>query len=108
MREEAVTNFQAAAGLSLGEYTALCVAGDFTFEDGLRLVSLRGSAMQEAALMSKQAMLSVAGLDKQTLSDLCEEALLNEDLNGVCQIANELFPKGFSCAGTHAAVLALK
>merc|ERR1740121_3115886 len=48
-REEAVTRNQVSAGLSLGEYTALCHAGVFSFEDGLRLVDLRGKAMQEAA-----------------------------------------------------------
>merc|ERR1712032_654937 len=48
-REEAVTRPQVLAGLSLGEYTALCVAGVFTFEQGLKLVDTRGKAMQEAA-----------------------------------------------------------
>merc|ERR1719238_2169203 len=62
-REEAVARPQVLAGLSLGEYTALCVAGVFTFEEGLKLVKLRGEAMQECAGMSKQAMLSVAGMD---------------------------------------------
>jgi [acyl-carrier-protein] S-malonyltransferase len=107
-REEAVTRCQALAGLSLGEYTALCVAGVFTFEDGLKLVKLRGQAMQEAATSSKQAMLSVAGLDKPKLVDLCNQAVRKEGGGAVCQIANELFPKGFSVAGTEAAILALK
>merc|ERR1712137_250026 len=62
------------AGLSLGEYTALCAAGVMSFEDGLKLVKLRGEAMQEAATMSKQLMLSVAGLEKKVLKQLCEEA----------------------------------
>merc|ERR1712187_808988 len=39
---EAASQFQVAAGLSLGEYTALCAAGVFTFEDGLTLVQQRG------------------------------------------------------------------
>src|SRR5437588_9054639 len=39
----------AAAGLSLGEYTALTFAGALSFADGLRLVKLRGEAMQEAS-----------------------------------------------------------
>merc|ERR1712232_1340094 len=73
-REEASSRFEATAGLSLGEYTALCAAGVFTFEDGLKLVQLRGQAMQEAAAMSKQAMLSVAGLDKPKLAELCAKA----------------------------------
>lgn len=37
---------QAVAGLSLGEYTALAVAGIFDFETGLKVVKLRGEAMQ--------------------------------------------------------------
>ena len=66
------------AGLSLGEYTALCTAGVFTFEDGLKLVKLRGEAMQEAATASKQLMLSVAGVDKPKLVELCAEAKKKE------------------------------
>merc|ERR1719378_467158 len=73
-REEAVTRAQVMAGLSLGEYTALCAAGVFSFEDGLKLVKIRGEAMQEAANASKQAMLSVAGIDKPKLVELCAEA----------------------------------
>merc|ERR1712151_541868 len=64
--------------------------------------------MQAAASASKQAMLSVAGLDKPKLVELCEEAKKSEGGAAVCQIANELFPRGFSCAGTEPAVLKLK
>merc|ERR1712054_35233 len=71
------------------------------------LVKLRGEAMQDAAAVGKQAMLSVAGLEKAKLAALCSEAQAKEK-GGVCQIANELFPKGFSCAGTEQAILALK
>jgi len=106
-REEAVSRFQACAGLSLGEYTALCAAGVFTFEDGLKLVKLRGEAMQDAAKKGKQLMLSVAGIEKPKLEQMCKDCAKKEP-GGVCQIANELFPKGFSCAGTEKAVMALK
>lgn len=106
-RAEAVERCQVMAGLSLGEYTALCASGVFTFKDGLELVKLRGEAMQEAASVGKQAMLSVAGIEKPKLAQLCADAAKKET-KGVCQIANELFPKGFSCAGTEKAVLALK
>merc|ERR1719215_924361 len=88
-REEAVSRFQACAGLSLGEYTALCAAGVFTFEDGLKLVKLRGEAMQEAAAIGDQLMLSVAGLDKPKLQALCDKALKAGGSGAVCQIANE-------------------
>jgi len=108
-REEAVTRFQAAAGLSLGEYSALCAAGVFSFEDGLKLVKLRAESMDEAAHEGKQAMVSVAGIEKAKLQELCLDALKKADeRNGICQIANELFPKGFSCAGTEKSILALK
>merc|ERR1719487_2532568 len=48
-KPECADNPTFVAGLSLGEYTALCMAGVLTFEDGLKLVKLRGEAMQEAA-----------------------------------------------------------
>merc|ERR1719323_2261536 len=53
-------------------------------------------------------MLSVAGIGKPKLEDLCRQAAKKEGSSAVCQIANELFPKGFSCAGTEPAILALK
>merc|ERR1719171_3201281 len=71
---ENVERCQAVAGLSLGEYTALTVAGVWSFEEGLKLVKLRGEAMQEAATASEQAMLSVAGLEQGVLEDLCKKA----------------------------------
>merc|ERR1712050_382132 len=107
-KPEAADHFQVAAGLSLGEYTALCAAGVFTFEDGLKLVQQRGKYMQEAAEVGKQAMLSVAGIEKAKLEALRKEAGELEGKGAVCKIANELFPKGFSCAGTEAAIMKLK
>jgi len=100
--------FQACAGLSLGEYTALCAAGVFSFEDALRLVQLRGEAMHDAAQFSKQAMLSVAGLERARLDDLCAQAAEFEGPDAQCCVANVLFAKGFACAGTEKAVLKLK
>ncbi|CAE6931093.1 MCAT [Symbiodinium microadriaticum] len=76
--------------------------------EGLKLVSLRGQAMQDAAAVGKQAMLSVAGFEKPKLSGLCDDARKQEGGQAVCQIANELFPKGFSCAGTEKAINILK
>merc|ERR1711920_6048 len=84
------------------------MGGVFSFEDGLRLVKLRGEAMQEAAKVGKQAMLSVAGVEKAKLEGLCKDAAAKEGAGAVCQIANELFPKGFSCAGTEEAITKLK
>eukprot|EP00930_Biecheleria_cincta_P019486 TRINITY_DN14857_c0_g1_i1.p1 TRINITY_DN14857_c0_g1~~TRINITY_DN14857_c0_g1_i1.p1 ORF type:complete len:858 (-),score=200.47 TRINITY_DN14857_c0_g1_i1:255-2828(-) len=96
------SNSQAVAGLSLGEYTALTQAGVFSFETGLKLVKLRAEAMQQAAEASPQLMASVAGLDRGTVDKICEESKSGPD--DVCQVANFLFPNGFSCAGSKAAI----
>ncbi|MDD5482938.1 MAG: ACP S-malonyltransferase [Kiritimatiellae bacterium] len=60
-------SFQAAAGLSLGEWSALCLAGAISFEDGLRALEARGRYMQEACEEQEGAMLSVIGLKHETL-----------------------------------------
>src|SRR5262249_54627368 len=57
----------AAAGLSLGEYTALTFAGALAFADGVKLVHLRGTAMQAAADATPGGMLSVVGPDTLTV-----------------------------------------
>jgi [acyl-carrier-protein] S-malonyltransferase len=104
-KPECAANPTFVAGLSLGEYTALCAAGVFSFEDGLKLVKLRGEAMQEAATtQGKQLMLSVAGLDRKTLDNLCEEARKEEGPDATCQVANALFPNGHSCGGSEKAI----
>jgi hypothetical protein len=61
--QEAANKADVACGLSLGEYTALAYAGAMSFEDGLRLVKLRGESMQAAADAKPSGMLSVIGLD---------------------------------------------
>ncbi|NQU09360.1 ACP S-malonyltransferase [bacterium] len=66
--------YQAAAGLSLGEFTALTAAGAFTFADGLRMVQSRGRFMQEAADSTDGAMASIIGLEESILVEICREA----------------------------------
>jgi len=102
-RRDSVERPQAVAGLSLGEYTACCAAGVLCFEDALQLVKLRAEAMQSATEKMPQCMVSIAGLDRATLERLCEEAKAAE-AGAVCQIANVLFPAGFTCAGSKAAM----
>jgi len=60
-----------AAGLSLGEYTALVFAGSMTFEDGLKVVRRRGQVMQAAATATPSGMTSVLGLDEAKVDELC-------------------------------------
>ncbi|MEJ5237523.1 ACP S-malonyltransferase [Limisphaera sp. VF-2] len=64
----------AVAGLSLGEFTALTVAGVFGFEDGLRVVQIRGRWMQHACETTQGGMAAIIGLDEETTRQVCEEA----------------------------------
>ncbi|MCZ6815861.1 MAG: ACP S-malonyltransferase [Planctomycetota bacterium] len=77
------------AGLSLGEYTALHIAGMLDFESCLRLVAERGRLMQEASDAVPSGMVSVMGLDEPTMNELCREAAGGE----------VLAPANFNCPG---------
>lgn len=94
---EVIQRVSAVAGLSLGEYAALCHAGVLRFEDALRLVEVRGKAMAAAARDGKHGMLSVVGLSDSVLLALCEEVKRGQ--GGVCEVANRLFPQGRVVSG---------
>jgi [acyl-carrier-protein] S-malonyltransferase len=79
----------AYAGLSLGEYTALHLAGVFGFEEGLRLVSLRGKYMQEAATASPSGMVALIGADEAVARQLCQQ----------CADGEVLVPANFNAPG---------
>lgn len=64
----------AAAGLSLGEFTAHVAAGTFSFEDGLRLVARRGEYMEEACLATEGAMAALIGGDEDKVRELAAAA----------------------------------
>jgi len=63
----------AAAGHSLGEYSALTLAGAFNFETGLKLVKVRSQGMQEAGMARAGTMAAIIGLDNKTVADICTE-----------------------------------
>lgn len=63
----------AAAGLSLGEFTAYAAAGTFDFEAGLRLVAARGRFMEEACQASSGAMAALIGATENAARDLASE-----------------------------------
>lgn len=80
-----------AAGLSLGEYTALAIAGAFSFEQGLALVAERGRLMQAAAESSSGGMVALIGADEAKAQQVCDEAqqgqvLVAANLNAPGQI----------------------
>ena len=64
----------AAAGLSLGEYSALVFAGSLDFEDALRIVKLRGELMQAACDAEKGAMASIIGLTASRIEEVVQVA----------------------------------
>jgi [acyl-carrier-protein] S-malonyltransferase len=64
----------AAAGHSLGEYTALVYAGAMSFEDGLQLVRLRGELMQKACDERPGIMAAIIGLDQRVIREICQVA----------------------------------
>ena len=66
--------FEATAGLSLGEFTALTAAGAMSFEDGLRVVRQRGKFMQEACDVTQGGMAAIIGLDEAPTREVCAEA----------------------------------
>lgn len=77
--------FAATAGLSLGEYTALIAAGALDFENALRLVRLRGEAMQAASDARAGGMVALIGADETGADALCAAVRTEGE---VLQVAN--------------------
>ncbi len=96
---EAIDRCVVTAGLSLGEYTALTFAGSLSFDEGLRVVAERGSAMQDAAEAVSSGMVSVLGLELDQVEQACREAAAGE----VLQVANMLCPGNIVVSGSTAA-----
>ena len=103
-RPEVVAECAGAAGLSLGEYTALVFAGSLSFEDGLRVVRQRGQAMQDAALASPSGMTSILGLDEAQVDELCRKVAPA----GRLWKANLLGPGNIVVSGDKAALAAVE
>jgi [acyl-carrier-protein] S-malonyltransferase len=90
---------EAVAGLSLGEYSAMTFAGVMEFEDGLKLVQQRGAAMQDAADATPSGMVSILGLERSQVEEICAEAREDETL----EVANLLCPGNIVVSGSNAA-----
>lgn len=95
-------NITAAAGLSLGEYTALHMAGVFNFIDGLRLVARRGQLMQQAAEQSRGGMVALIGADDAQAEEVCRRAMAHAGGDQVLVCANLNAPGQIVLSG-HAA-----
>lgn len=90
---------QMTAGLSLGEYTALHIAGVLTFKDALHVVKSRGSLMQRAAEAAPSTMLALLGVDEAAADAICAEA----SADGVIVPANYNTPGQIVLSGSIAA-----
>lgn len=62
------------AGLSLGEYSALTACGSFDFKDAVKLVRKRGQFMEEAARLNPGKMLSIIGLEREAVEEICRDS----------------------------------
>lgn len=85
-----------SAGHSLGEYSALVFAGAISFEDGLRVVRLRGELMQRAGETDRGTMAAIIGLEPQSVERIC----LNASASGIVQCANFNSPGQIVISGT--------
>ena len=94
-----VLGCEMAAGLSLGEYTALVFAGSLTFEDGLKIVQKRGEAMQDAANAVPSGMVSTLLLDREVV----EQIQVGASSEGTIRIANYLCPGNIVLSGDNKA-----
>ena len=82
-----ITDAKMVAGHSLGEFSALVVSGVLSFEDGLRLVSERAKAMQEACNANAGAMAAILGLSDEKVEEICSS------VEGV------VVPANYNCPG---------
>jgi [acyl-carrier-protein] S-malonyltransferase len=103
---DVLSSVTATAGLSLGEYTALVFAGALDFVDGLRVVQQRGAAMQAAADASPGSMVSVLGLERPVVEEMCRKA--GAETNAPLQIANLLCPGNIAVSGAKTACDAIE
>jgi [acyl-carrier-protein] S-malonyltransferase len=101
---DVVASCTGAAGLSLGEYSALVFAGALSFRDALRVVQKRGEAMQAASDRTPSGMVAVLGPDEAAVRDLCNKARGG----GVLEPANFLGPGNTVLSGDRAACEAVE
>ncbi len=73
LQKKRPTTFDCAAGLSLGEWGALCAAGVLDFESTLKVLEARGRFMQEACEATPSGMIAIVGATPEQLKTLCEK-----------------------------------
>ncbi|MDP6795451.1 MAG: ACP S-malonyltransferase [Verrucomicrobiota bacterium] len=107
LREQSPSlGFNATAGLSLGEFTALAAADALGFEDGLRVVRRRGELMQEACEASAGGMAAIVGLDEEAVRAVCKQvdvSLANLNCPGQIVVSGDADKMDAACEAAKAA-----
>lgn len=82
-----ISDAKMVAGHSLGEFSALVASGVLSFEDGLKLVSARAKAMQEACDVEAGTMAAILGLADEKVEEIC------------AQVSGVVIPANYNCPG---------
>ena len=103
------TTFKMAAGLSLGEWTALHVAGVLDFESALKVLEARGRFMQQACEEQASGMVSIMGATAEQLKTICDQAGITvANINSDAQVVLSGLKTGVAAAAAVAAELGVK
>ena len=101
--------FKMAAGLSLGEWTALHVAGVLDFDSTLKVLEARGRFMQQACEEQSSGMISIMGATAEQLQTICEKAGITvANINSDAQVVLSGLKTGVATAAAVAAELGVK
>mmetsp|Transcript_77419 Transcript_77419/g.214050 ORF Transcript_77419/g.214050 Transcript_77419/m.214050 type:complete len:445 (-) Transcript_77419:57-1391(-) len=105
--KELAESFRAVTGFGIGVYTALCVAGVISFEDGLSLARTIGEVAAASAVPS-HGFVTIMGLPKSVVSGLCARAARMAGGSALCEVVLDLTPICKGCAGTAEAISHLR
>ncbi len=101
--------FERAAGLSLGEWTALHVAGVLDFDSALKVLEARGRFMQQACEEQPSGMISIMGATSEQIKTICDKAGITvANINSDAQVVLSGLKTGVATAATVAGELGVK
>ena len=109
LQKEKNVAFSCAAGLSLGEWGALCVAGVLDFRSTLKVLEARGRFMQEACEATPSGMIAIVGASPEQLNALCEKTSCTvANVNSSAQVVLSGSKESIARAAEEAKTLGIK
>lgn len=109
LQKKRATPFAAAAGLSLGEWGALCAAGVLDFDSTLKVLEARGRYMQEACEATPSGMIAIVGASPAQLDELCAKTgCTPANINSAAQVVLSGDKDQIAAAATTAKELGIK